>query len=167
MTWTTDYPTKPGFYWIRNYLRNVDEKWKPYEEVTAGPDIIEVDKDLEFYFTGSEVARNAEDLVSAEWQGPIEPAQELEPSACMVGGHAHDCRCHEGRDVKPLRRGTDRRPTFKRALPDAACAACAEIKPEYISWPTHKIDGDQYFSLICRPCWIKRLTPEQRKVYMV
>ncbi len=131
MSWTTDYPTKPGFYWIRNY-RNI------YGESHEDPAVVEVDNDGDFYWTGSEVTGWKYQVASAEWQGPIEPKRE-----------------------------NVNRPTFKRALPEMACASCAKIATEYISWPTHKIDKDQYFSLICRKCWIERLTPEQREAYRV
>jgi hypothetical protein len=143
MSWTSEYPTKPGFYWIRNYLRNVDEQWKPYEEVEAGPHIVEVDKDLDFYLTGSEVPRNRKDLVSAEWQGPIEP------------------------DTKAARIATQ--------TPAIACRDCGGLSRDesgltgrqFISWILDEVDGRPVFGIICRECWIKRLTPEQRKVYMV
>ena len=145
MNWTTEYPAKPGFYWIRNY--------RHYGKGHDGPVVVEVvqeectfsgDPDLRFYFSGDEMLYRLTSLDSAEWQGPIEPDERCIPLLMEQN-----------------------RSTFKRALPDMACAACAKIGTEYVSWPTREIDGRQYYSLICRPCWIERLTPEQRKVYMV
>ena len=50
VNWTSQYPTQPGFYWIRNYLIKVDERWTKWTE------------------------RN--EIISAEWLGPISPPQE-------------------------------------------------------------------------------------------
>ncbi len=123
MSWTTEYPTKPGYYWIR---------------MASGknPEVAYVAPDMALYIVGNNKPQSLS--TPAEWQGPIEPERE-----------------------------NVNRPTFKRALPEMACASCAKIATEYISWPTHKIGKDQYFSLICRKCWIERLTPEQREAYRV
>lgn len=138
MNWTTDYPTKPGFYWIRNFLRAVDEKWQRFEEVRSDPIVVSVNEDLTFYFPGSETERDASDLLSVEWQGPIEPdAEELISPMCYSS-------------IK------------------IACRECGETdKRSFLSWKVGEADGKPMYGIICRECWIKRLTAEQRKVYMV
>lgn len=92
MNWTSEYPTKPGYYWVRNLLRAVDPKWQPYQETEPEPFIVDVTEELTFYPSGSETERDKSDIISAEWYGPIQPP--LEESACLVGGHPPDCRGH-------------------------------------------------------------------------
>ena len=150
MIWTTNYPTKPGFYWIRNY-RNI------YGESDDNPTVVEMDKDGDFYWPGSDRTGWKYQVASAEWQGPIEPEAELEPSDCMVGGHGPGCRCHEG---EPVKRRYD-------LFPETVCADCLGRCTRFKSWQIGQSDGNPIFGLICEECWIERLTPEQRKVYMV
>jgi hypothetical protein len=75
MTWTTEYPTKPGFYWIRNWAA------KEVPEVTPGPEVVHVlrdyvsDPDLIFYFPGNASGWSRDELASAEWYGPLEPPE--------------------------------------------------------------------------------------------
>jgi hypothetical protein len=69
MNWTSEYPTTPGFYWIRNYSLN---QYGIYY-LCADPTIAEVDKDLDFDLMGHESVYRKADLRQAEWQGPIEP----------------------------------------------------------------------------------------------
>jgi|SRR5882672_4040564 len=76
MQWTTEYPTQPGFYWVKNMIHRS-------KRVDAEPHIVGVipeyppelgPSDMEFYFPGNE-ARGDRDDVSAEWYGPIEPPE--------------------------------------------------------------------------------------------
>lgn len=64
MTWTSQHPTKPGYYWIRN-CRVLD----------AEPNIVEVMPRLSVYATGADMEIDKSDLLSAEWFGPIEPPE--------------------------------------------------------------------------------------------
>lgn len=73
--WISEFPTVPGYYWIRNYLRHVAPKWQQYQEIETTPTIVEVTPDLEYYWTGSEVSFERTDLISAEWYGPIKPPE--------------------------------------------------------------------------------------------
>ena len=134
MNWTTEYPTKPGFYWIRNYsIRGL---------LNDGPVVVKVvqfqtSRVLEFCFTGSDNYFRESVLDFAEWQGPISPDADL-PRAS--GYHL---------------------------FPETICADCLERCTRLKSWQIGQCDGKPIFGLICEDCWIKRLTPEQRKVYMV
>lgn len=139
MNWTTEYPTKPGWYWIRNWAAI------GVPEVTPGSEVVHViedyagDPDLVFYFTGNPSGWERSELAQAEWQGPIEPEKE--------------------------RRN---RSEFIRATPGMVCGDCGESdKRSFVSWKVGEADGKPMYGIICRDCWIKRLTPEQRKVYMV
>ena len=76
VNWTSQYPTQPGFYWIRNYLIKVDERWTKWEEPSPGPDFVEVVDNLGFYGVGCEVKTERNEIISAEWLGPISPPQE-------------------------------------------------------------------------------------------
>jgi hypothetical protein len=131
MTWTTEYPTKPGFYWIRNYSIPRYAA-SPYPD----PNIVELDSDLDFYFFGTDIVYRKRDLLYAEWQGPIKPDYSIS------------------------------KPQYD-LFPETTCAECLCTSNRFISWPLGEVDGKPRFGLICRECWIKRLTPEQRKVYMV
>lgn len=137
MNWTTEYPTKPGFYWIRNY-EIVDCTGRYGSELTLAE--VEYDElsEFEFYLIGSEFLYRKANLVKGEWQGPIEPESE-----------------------KPIS------PPRYDLFPETICVDCMERSNKFISWPTGEVDGKFTFALICYECWIKRLTPEQRKVYMV
>jgi hypothetical protein len=78
MAWTTEYPTKPGFYWIRNYavIGVPDVEPEPSTVYVAAdyPDGKQMG-DLEFYFAGNPSSWAREELASAEWYGPIEPPE--------------------------------------------------------------------------------------------
>jgi hypothetical protein len=72
--WTTEYPTKPGYYWVRNMLHRS-------KRLDAEPKIVDVipeyppefgPSDMEFYFSGRDVRWDREDLISAEWYGPLQ-----------------------------------------------------------------------------------------------
>lgn len=138
MSWTTDYPTKPGFYWIRNY--------RHYAQGHDGPELVQLiqetvtfaGRELRFYFFGDDMLYRLDSIGSAEWQGPIEPEREK-----------------------------NNRPEFKWAFPGMVCRDCDKPSNEFISWQVATVNNGPVFGIICRECWIKRLTPEQRKVYMV
>jgi len=138
MSWTTEYPTKPGFYWIRNWTI-ADTKYS--SRVGSGPDVVEIDHDLDhFSWTGDALGAMRNQVVSAEWQGPIEPEAD---------------KCNRV-EFKPF--------------PRFACSTCGKVGNSFISWPTQVADGPhahRHHSLICRECWIAVLTPEQRWAYKV
>lgn len=77
MTWTTEYPTKPGFYWVRNMrckFTGLDAEARivsvtPEYPTEFGP------SDMQFYFAGNDVRWDRDNLISAEWYGPIEPPE--------------------------------------------------------------------------------------------
>lgn len=76
MQWTTEFPAKPGFYWVRNY----QPKQEPY--LCKAPDLVKVcdqsefsSQGLVFGFHGSDRDFAFASLVSAEWYGPIEPPE--------------------------------------------------------------------------------------------
>jgi hypothetical protein len=73
MNWTTEYPTKPGYYWIRKYfIANTAYS----SRVGSGPDIVEMEDDLDYIFwTGDPLGVRRNDLISAEWFGPITPPE--------------------------------------------------------------------------------------------
>lgn len=73
MNWTTEYPTKPGFYWIRNYAAIGVPETEPEPAVVHV--VGEWIGDLEFYFPGNASSWAEEELGSAEWYGPIEPPE--------------------------------------------------------------------------------------------
>ena len=73
--WTPEYPTRPGFYWVRNIV------WRSGRQAPK-PNVVEVvasdltpEMGLDFYFTGNEVNFCRGLLTSAEWQGPIQPEE--------------------------------------------------------------------------------------------
>jgi hypothetical protein len=132
MNWTSEYPTKAGFYWIRNYLiQGMSETIERSERTIAY--LIQVRGGLSFWLFQWPDVLSRERIVKAEWQGPIEP-------------------------------DTGRR---YELFSETVCAECLERSNKFISWPIGEVDGKPRFGFICRECWIKRLTPEQRKVYMV
>jgi hypothetical protein len=81
MNWTTEYPTKPGFYWIRNYQFEDDTylDQKPVVVLVSESDYRRRDgailNDLFFAFAGDPGATLLSWLNSAEWYGPIEPPE--------------------------------------------------------------------------------------------
>jgi len=137
MSWTTGYPTKPGFYWIRNYqLKGKGKNRAP--SLTTEPAIVEVAFRSTFEFVGDERVFNFDQLIRAEWQGPIEP--EIEKAIS---------------------------PPVYSLFPDGICTQCLQPSYRFISWPIGEVDGKLRFGLICPKCWIESLTPEKRKVYTV
>lgn len=73
--WSTEYPSQPGLYWLRNYKLNVNPKWSAWNELEEAPTVVEIDPDLECFFIGSEVGRDSTDFLCAEWSGPIQPQE--------------------------------------------------------------------------------------------
>lgn len=74
MKWSTEYPTKPGFYWIRNYQIS----YQTYSgELITDPQIVELNESLDYITrTGEEMGVGRRHLICAEWQGPIHPEEE-------------------------------------------------------------------------------------------
>jgi hypothetical protein len=76
VNWTTEFPTKPGFYWIRNFMANlgpgfIDSTPRP------GPFVVEVsEQGATVGFTGSDDTWERKEIISAEWYGPIDPPAE-------------------------------------------------------------------------------------------
>lgn len=81
--WTTEYPTKPGFYWIRNYKmagRNGAIGMSDNTEPTIVCVIQVMWRGVIDHFEYRTMfwpeSFRASEIVSAEWQGPIEPESE-------------------------------------------------------------------------------------------
>jgi hypothetical protein len=74
MTWTTEYPTKPGYYWIRN--QRISGLSASIRQSYAGVRIVEVSDTLDYVLWTKDEAVHRKQIVSAEWQGPIEPESE-------------------------------------------------------------------------------------------
>jgi hypothetical protein len=81
MTWTTEFPTKPGWYWVKNCLIRGDN---PFPK--KGPEVARVipspqsRDDLQYisFMDYGIPRRNSfvrDEIVSAEWYGPIEPPE--------------------------------------------------------------------------------------------
>lgn len=73
-TWTTEYPTQPGFYWLRNYVMKNwigPDRKKPALE----PTLVRVYPMLDSFLIGNECSHQREEYVSAEWYGPIQPPE--------------------------------------------------------------------------------------------
>jgi hypothetical protein len=72
MEWTTEYPTKPGFYWIRNYsIQGMSETIERSERTIAY--LIQVRGGLSFWLFQWPDILSQNRVIRAEWQGPIEP----------------------------------------------------------------------------------------------
>lgn len=68
MTWTSENPKKSGYYWLRNYHKR--DHWQP----PAEPTLVEVyAENEEFYYAGNDQATYFDEIVEAEWYGPLEP----------------------------------------------------------------------------------------------
>lgn len=71
MKWTTEKPTKPGWYWWRRY-----PKKKAYKvEVKRGRGVLRGNQWLEVYWEGERVAR-FDEPVRGEWAGPLDEPEE-------------------------------------------------------------------------------------------
>jgi hypothetical protein len=75
MNWTSEYPTQPGFYWIRNC------KLSRWRNTISKPIIVRLNAKLHFYHPDDAHPYFPSDVLSAEWFGPIAPPepQTLEP----------------------------------------------------------------------------------------
>jgi hypothetical protein len=60
MNWTTDKPTKPGWYWWRNLKDGMQ------------PSMTLVDKDKGGLYAGGSYVS----FIGGEWAGPLEPPKE-------------------------------------------------------------------------------------------
>jgi hypothetical protein len=70
-TWTTNWPTKSGFYWIRNFITNYNKDRG--RESYPFPRVVWLDKDFDIYWVGTKEISQRKEMASAEWYGPIEP----------------------------------------------------------------------------------------------
>lgn len=68
--WTTNWPTKSGFYWIRNFVTNYNKDRG--RESYPFPRVVWLDKDFDIYWVGTDAITSREDMASAEWYGPIQ-----------------------------------------------------------------------------------------------
>lgn len=72
MKWTTEKPTKEGWYWYRQYRNNGIRKGSFYP-----PRIAEVEAGLMIWeFMTEDAYTNVIDL-NGQWSGPIQPPQEI------------------------------------------------------------------------------------------
>jgi hypothetical protein len=78
MNWTTEFPTKPGYYWVKNMI------WKtgaldPDPAVVRArsplPPTLEPNRHIAFFLTGNDVRWDRQSITSAEWYGPIDPPE--------------------------------------------------------------------------------------------
>ena len=67
MDWTTEKPTKEGFYWIRFEER---DEWSEHLGVV---EIARIDELLHIFFPGGDENYELVDRFDAEWYGPLEP----------------------------------------------------------------------------------------------
>lgn len=78
MQWTKENPTVPGYYWLRNYL--FVEALGLGFTVTHEPKIVNLYSSLglplELIFCGNDCVSSLDDLVEAEWFGPLLPPTE-------------------------------------------------------------------------------------------
>lgn len=74
LKWTTEFPTKPGFYWIRNCVR----KWSK-SSTAAHPTIVELHHADRYgfivHYLGQGMKDELDSIISAEWYGPIDPPE--------------------------------------------------------------------------------------------
>lgn len=70
MKWTIEFPARSGFYWVRNLVyRDPGLNSHPRAEV------VDVCGGSCFYGAGNDVSMRKNEIVSAEWYGPIEPPE--------------------------------------------------------------------------------------------
>lgn len=77
LQWTSEFPTKEGVYWIRNYTRRSKNL-----RLVKGPEIVHVinfaldpEVGLRAWRVGKKWPLVRSDVISAEWYGPIEPPE--------------------------------------------------------------------------------------------
>jgi len=73
MNWTTEYPTEPGFYWVKSRVIEHGE--------LPTPIIVYLNSLLDFYECSIGVTFSKPDILSAEWFGPITPPENNKPTA--------------------------------------------------------------------------------------
>lgn len=69
--WTKEKPKEPGYYWLRNG-KFVEGSFFSESEKTSPVEV----EDNGVYFIGCEVMFYNEDIIEAEWSGPIEPPSD-------------------------------------------------------------------------------------------
>lgn len=94
MTWTSEYPTQPGYYWLKNLVLNT---WHG-EGSEPGLTVVEMDKEGDFRRIADECTTFKHWVLSAQWLGPIlSPDNELEPQDipdCKpIGMAKHNITC--------------------------------------------------------------------------
>jgi hypothetical protein len=77
MNWTTEFPTKPGTYWVRKHTQQYHSYMTgSIQTRTYGAEIVEVDRAGGiFWMLRTESWEPAPDTSSAEWYGPIDPPE--------------------------------------------------------------------------------------------
>lgn len=78
LTWTTEYPTQPGYYWLRNYILSADPKMQPASKLELVLFTAQPDGFLLFRRAGDNRTWCVGDFISAEWFGPIQPPADKE-----------------------------------------------------------------------------------------
>lgn len=78
-SWSKEAPTIAGYYWLRNYLF-AENKAHGFE-VEHKPTIVNLYRwheslPLDLTFTGNDCVASLDDLVEAEWFGPLLPPVE-------------------------------------------------------------------------------------------
>lgn len=71
--WTTEFPTKHGHYWVRNYTINFNPDRPEWNEAVLEATVVKIDIDRKCHFINSENPCEYHEWLSAEWYGPIEP----------------------------------------------------------------------------------------------
>lgn len=73
--WTSEFPTTPGFYWIRNYILSANPKMHPVSRLEVVRLMPEPDGFLLLHRSGDSRQWCVGDFITAEWYGPIEPPE--------------------------------------------------------------------------------------------
>jgi len=85
VNWTTEFPTKPGWYWVRNLRFNWPSKGETLDgkpSPMAGsvvtihaPQAVLINESCRIFGVTEVNAAVKDELISAEWYGPIEPPE--------------------------------------------------------------------------------------------
>lgn len=70
--WTTEYPTAPGFYWVRNIVLTGKRGQPSWWKETC---IVLIDRILNINVAGADQVQWHGSVESAEWYGPLEPPE--------------------------------------------------------------------------------------------